>query len=366
MAANPKLMDVVLRIATGVVSSYYVKKAKRRGTIGGKTGAVTFIQRSGNSVNFHPHFHQLWMEGVFVKNDKDPNGRALYRWVPRPTDDEVAAVLTTIRKRVVRALVKRGYLDEDETPTEECNDSFVSAEPLMASVMAASMQNRIALGERAGQRVRRVGSWGLPFEKAEFSGPLCASLGGFSLHANVFIDQNKPEKFEKLVRYMARSSIAESRIFRTENGDIGYMLKTPWNDGTFAVKFSPFEFLEKLVALIPPPRRHMTRFHGVLAPHHSWRADVVPIPVSSVQPSPGIEGEDVTPAKRKRLSWAELLKRVYKIDLTVCPLCSGTVRFVTAVMKRDVVIKILTYLKLPTAIPEWQPARSPPQTVFEF
>jgi hypothetical protein len=40
----------------------------------------------------------------------------------------------------------------------------------------------------------------------------------------------------------------------------------------------PYELLERLVPLIPPPRAHQVRYHGVLAPCASARDRVVPGP----------------------------------------------------------------------------------------
>ncbi len=38
----------------------------------------------------------------------------------------------------------------------------------------------------------------------------------------------------------------------------------------------PLEVIEKLAALVPRPRVHLTRFHGVLAPHYKYREQIVP------------------------------------------------------------------------------------------
>ena len=48
-----------------------------------------------------------------------------------------------------------------------------------------------------------------------------------------------------------------------------------WRDGTTGMLFEPGELIEKLVALVPAPRGHLVRYHGVLAPHARWRAQVV-------------------------------------------------------------------------------------------
>ena len=45
-------------------------------------------------------------------------------------------------------------------------------------------------------------------------------------------------------------------------------MKTPWRDGTTHVVFSVSEFLEKLAVLVPAPRAHLVKFHGILAQQH--------------------------------------------------------------------------------------------------
>lgn len=38
------------------------------------------------------------------------------------------------------------------------------------------------------------------------------------------------------------------------------------------------ELMERLVALVPRPRVHLTRYHGVPAPHYKYRKQIVPKP----------------------------------------------------------------------------------------
>jgi tRNA (Thr-GGU) A37 N-methylase len=38
----------------------------------------------------------------------------------------------------------------------------------------------------------------------------------------------------------------------------------------------PLDFIARLAALVRPPRKHLTRFHGVFAPHSKLRAAVTP------------------------------------------------------------------------------------------
>ncbi len=68
---------------------------------------------------------------------------------------------------------------------------------------------------------------------------------------------------------MSRGALSDERINLTEDGNILVKIKTAWKDGTTHVKFTPLEFLEKLVALIPPPWFNLTRYFGILSPHSS-------------------------------------------------------------------------------------------------
>ncbi|WP_227650662.1 transposase, partial [Klebsiella pneumoniae] len=57
---------------------------------------------------------------------------------------------------------------------------------------------------------------------------------------------------------------------------VRYQLKTPWRNGTTHVEWDPVDFIAKLAALVPPPRAHLTRFHGVFAPNANLRAQLTP------------------------------------------------------------------------------------------
>ena len=52
--------------------------------------------------------------------------------------------------------------------------------------------------------------------------------------------------------------------------------KKPWSDGASSVDLEPLALIARLAALVPPPRRHLTRYCGVLSSHASLRSHVVP------------------------------------------------------------------------------------------
>ena len=59
-----------------------------------------------------------------------------------------------------------------------------------------------------------------------------------------------------------------------------------------------------------------------------------------------------------RLSWAQLLKRVFEIDIEQCPQCSGTLKIIAVILDPTVIAKILAHLGLPIRTPPQSPGAS--------
>lgn len=66
--------------------------------------------------------------------------------------------------------------------------------------------------------------------------------------------------------YLARAPVAEDRLSVDRDGLVVYELKRPFSDGTTHVLFEPIDFIARLAALVPRPRAHLVRYHGVFAP----------------------------------------------------------------------------------------------------
>jgi len=114
-------------------------------------------------------------------------------------------------------------------------------------------------------------------------------------------------------------------------------LKTPWHDGTTHLVMSPLEFMQRLAALVPRPRLHLIRFHGVLAPNAKLRAMVVPSgPHEHAEAAQAAACEaNCAHHSPVRLSWARLLKRVFELDLEHCPNCGGELKIIAAILPRQ-------------------------------
>lgn len=148
---------------------------------------------------------------------------------------------------------------------------------------------------------------------------------------------------EPLCRYIARPALAEGWLLRTAQGQVRYTLKTPYRDGTTHMVFEPLDFMARLAALVPKPRVHLTRYHGVFVPHSRWRAEVTP--AGRGKPTaPDLR----TPAERHRaLSWAQRLKRVFGIEIETCEQCGGKVKVIASIDDPTVIGRILGHLELP-------------------
>lgn len=148
---------------------------------------------------------------------------------------------------------------------------------------------------------------------------------GFSVHGITSIDGKDRDRLEKLCRYIARPPIAQERLQLLDDGRIRYDLKHVWKNGTKAIVLSPLDFIARLCALVPPPYFHLTRLHGLLAPNSNLRSEVVPKPEAPAQQHEQLQLFDATnqtePSSRPptggRLPWAWLLRRVFKVDITV-------------------------------------------------
>ncbi|CDI94631.1 protein PvdJ(3) [Pseudomonas aeruginosa PA38182] len=296
-------------------------------------GAVTLIQRFGSALNLNVHFHMLWLDGVYVEATELPRHELRLHRARAPTTAQLTQLAATIAHRVCRHLTRKGWL-EGEGESAFLADS-AAGDDSMDGLRMGSITYRIATGRDAGCKVVTLQT--LPGDAGSLEGE-AGKVGGFSLHAGVAAEAHESHKLEKLCRYITRPAISEKRLSIALQGRVRYQLKTPWRNGTTHVEWDAVDFIAKLAALVPPPRAHLTRFHGVFAPNANLRAqltpsgrgkrpagDAVPVDVSA-------HDEPRSPEeKRRSMSWAQRLKRVFSIDITTCAHCGGAVRIVASI-----------------------------------
>jgi hypothetical protein len=315
----------------------------------GHGGAVTPIQRFGSAGNLNIHLHGLLLDGVYRCG---ADGVPEFVEVGSPTDDEVRALLQTLIARLMKMHTRRGVLVEDLGQTYPAEPDADGEEArTLRPLQAAAVTYRIAFGPRTGQKVLTLRG-AMPREDAARQ-PLCADIDGFSLHAAVRVEAHDRKRLEQLCRYTTRPALSDERVQLNAAGQVELKLKTPWRDGTTHLVMSPLEFMQRLAALVPRPRLHLIRFHGVLAPNAKLRALVVPQGPPdreelATEADSAAECEvETAQVESHRISWARLLKRVFDIDMQHCPNCGAAeLKIIAAILERPVIEKILTHLGL--------------------
>ena len=351
LASQPQLLSPVLQVIHRTISSFLIKQAGFRADEA-HTGAITLIQRFGSAANLNIHLHCLFLDGVYRLID----GKAVFHPFSPPNTLQLQIVLQRLIQRLMRCLVRRGVLVEDQG--QLYLDEHESTAPSMTPLQASSCSYRIALGPRAGQKILTLQTVEPNATAYPSTRDRCVNHQGFSLHANTYCAPTDRQKLERLCRYITRPALANERIKIRQNGDVVLKLKSPYKDGTTHIVMSPLEFLQKLAALVPRPRLNLIRYFGVLAPNAKLRPLVVPHPPDSDSRSV-TEQDESAPTPRQHISWARLLKRVFNIDIHTCPHCQGNLKILASIEDPPTIAKILKHLDLPTRAPPRAPARLP-------
>jgi hypothetical protein len=312
------------------------------------------------------HFHTLVLDGAYESHPERSFG---FLPLPPPSPEELDRILQRIARQLLRLWERRGMDGDDDAVLEDT--------PLLAALYAASIRGQTATGPRTGRGVQRLGDRIDPEDLEEDPQRLCVRAHGFSLHAGVSVPAGDRARLERLCRYVARPPVATERLSRLTDGRLLYRLKRRWRDGTTHVIFEPQELLERLAALVPPPRAHQVRYHGILAPCAGRRPQAVPQPQprapapaepsqSTQAPSSGTgafpQRAEADPAGgwKRRYPWAALMKRVFSVDVLVCPRCSGRMRILAAIHDPASARAILECLGLPSRAPPNAPAEPEP------
>lgn len=203
---------------------------------------------------------------------------------------------------------------------------------------------------------------------------------GFSVEAGVCIEAHDRAALERLLRYCARPPFAMERL-RKEGSALVYSCAKQHSELAAGGKvaelvLTPLELIERIAALVPPPRTHRHRYFGVLAPNSPLRASVTapaqfaqdttppaqPVPSAVASTPAGAAQPPVEPANRSpaHYLWAVLIARIYEVFPLLCPLCGGQIRLIAFITSGAEVRKILEHIGVDSEPPRISPARGPP------
>ncbi|WP_413882000.1 transposase [Candidatus Aalborgicola defluviihabitans] len=221
-------------------------------------GAVAFIHRFGSSLNAHVHFHVCVVDGVFEAVALEGDANAAPQSSPpgivfHPASgidaDTVAQVQTTLQKRILRAFVGRGLI-----------------------------------------------------EKADAKEMLAYQHSGFSVDAGVCIEADDRAALPGALAAVLRpptlchgtpSQRGRSLVYRCAK-----QRSEPTSDKRGAkvdeLHLTALELIDRIAALVPPPRTHRHRYFGVLAPNSPLRSAVT----AMADAQPDATGDDAHRPRR--------------------------------------------------------------------
>jgi len=377
LAYDAQLVSGVLDIFTRTVFASQIRSARDFGAVRKpQCGAVTFIQRFDSALRLNLHLHMLAIDGVYAA---DEDGHPQFQVLLAPDDEQIAQITASLAERIPEFLQRRG-LGPESDPEE--SDPLSRDQPWLAGLYAASVFGKVAFGPNAGRRVSRTGDQIDPESIDTLFSPRCATVSGFSVHANVSVHAEDRERLERLCRYCARPPIATERLEALADGRLLYRFKRPWRDGTTHIVMEPLELMEKLTALIPAPRAHLLRYSGILAPAAKWRPLIVPAGAAAASlldsasmathscaigtsasatesfgassipvPAEPTAAPSSTTKHGRNYSWAELMKRVFALDVLLCERCGGRMKIIATIHPPDTTQRILECLGLPSRGP---------------
>lgn len=352
---NKKLFSKIQSIIYQQITTFYRHQSQLDKRHHPQSGLIAFVQRWGSALNLNPHLHILVTDGVYY-NKHDPK----FKKLKTISDRNVEQLLAVIVNRILRYLKKVGLIDSNgDVVQNPMLDELFQHHLSIDMATQASLSSRIAFGPNAGKKVTKIGGgFGYEEEIPLVKGRLCCSMNGFSMHAARAINSRNRKGLEQLISYIARGPFSNNRLELLPNQRVKFELKTRFRDGTSHLLFTYGEFLEKLSALIPPPRSHLVRWSGCFAPNSPYRRKIVLKP--NVRKGFQFKDDDCdNEDKPKNYSWSKLLKRVFKIDVTQCPHCPGTLAAVCSVVEQQQVRRYLKHM----GIDHLPPVRGPPRSV---
>ncbi|MBI5211630.1 MAG: transposase [Elusimicrobia bacterium] len=174
---NPTLAGEVSRILGHALTRFYRGRSMAVELIRvDKTAApsqIVVVQRFGERVNLHAHFHVVASDGVFALREEDSQGRGLvFVPTPEPDAEEIARLREALRRKI----------------------------------LCRMLQLKVVPEESVSEMLRR-------------------EHGGFSLDASVKVEARDRGGLERLLRYVLRPAVSLKRLsYLPECGLVRYRL----------------------------------------------------------------------------------------------------------------------------------------------
>src|SRR5262245_10541607 len=160
MATSQELTAQVHTLIRTTIGQYDVHQTVARGIPWAKVppGAVTFLQHFGSAMHVNLHCPGVFLEGISLDRTAASLTPRFGQGEP-PAATAIAAGVPHLRRRIVHTLRHLGSLEAGRDAAVATGSAPLGDDaPEFARPLAASVPQRLALGERAGQQVRHLGA----------------------------------------------------------------------------------------------------------------------------------------------------------------------------------------------------------------
>ncbi len=257
-----------------------------------------FLHRFGSSLNPRFHFHLCVVDGLFEQvagdtdqNSADPEPRLQFHEATALTPQLLESLQHTVRSRVLRRYRRHDLLEPHE------------AEDML--------------------------TW--------------EHGGGFTLDGSVRVEATDRAGLERLIRYRVRPPFALERLHlaRGRFDQVLYVLPRSDLAGRTALGLSALELLDRLAKILPPPRLHRHRYHGVFAPNAPLRPLV----------TERAHQDNALAAQNPATSAPALLARIYETFPLTCPTCAAPSTLIAVLTDPEPIAQILAHIGEPSSPP---------------
>ncbi len=312
---DPRLTGEIDAILARTLTAFY----RRRAGAPKCSAPAQFhaIQRFGSSVNLHVHVHAALSDGCFSFD----GGALRFHPVPPPSVVDLADLLAILRKRIFRRMLRLG------------------------AVPYAS--------------IREMMSW---------------PHSGFALDSGTRIVEGDRAGLQRLLLYFLRPAVSLKKLtYKPEEGLVRYQVSKT-NGGPSYHEWPAVEFVGRMAALVPPPRRHVVRYYGALGPRSPLRGAVTEATRGgatqrelesgySVTIGGKVEREVRKAGSAAKRAWAACMKKIFEVDPVRCEKCGGGMKLVAVILDDRELDRILEHEGWPREFPKTQASRAPPGSV---
>jgi len=173
---------------------------------------------------------------------------------------------------------------------------------------------------------------------------------GFNVHSKVRTTSKR--EAERVGKYMIRPLLSLKRLFFDETeGKVRYQCS---RDGLQEESMDYLEFIARVTSHIPDKGQVMIRYHGLYSNAHRGKMRKA---VSALSSLPIIEEKTIFVPSR---GWAEMIRKVYKVDPLICTSCGGTMSIISFIDDHKVIDRIIRHLEL-----TFKAERPPPPYVVQ-